>query len=144
MQKLYSHGVLSTITPARTWLLHEGACLGCSFKEITPRGNMVAPWRSTFTCSPSTCSLKEQPCSLEEQLCLKLCVNITFACEFWLKCFQVQSYSSLRNPSNDRLQAYIKNYYEMIMIAKKFKTYVFSRNNHVPKERKLKLTRETT
>jgi hypothetical protein len=35
------------------------------------------------------------------------------------------------------LQAYIKNYYEMIMIAKKFKTYVFSRNNHVLKEKEL-------
>jgi len=36
----------------------------------------------------------------------------------------------------------LKKNYEMIMIAKRFETYVFPRNNHVPEERKLKLPKE--
>ncbi len=41
-------------------------------------------------------------------MCLKFCVIITFAHEFWLKCFQLQSYNCPWNLSNDRWQAYIK------------------------------------
>ncbi len=32
----------------------------------------------------------------------------------------------------------------MTMIAKRFETYVFPRNSHVPEERKLKLIQEAT
>jgi hypothetical protein len=35
-------------------------------------------------------------------MCLKLCVNTTFSYELWLKCFQLQSCSSLWDLSNDR------------------------------------------
>jgi hypothetical protein len=44
----------------------------------------------------------------KKQFDSKLCVNITFACEFWLKCFRLQSCNSFRHLSNDRSQAYIK------------------------------------
>jgi hypothetical protein len=49
------------------------------------------------------------------------------------------------------LQAYIKNNYEKTIIVKRFKTYVYvslgevgfsSGNNHVPREKELKLSRE--
>jgi len=49
-------------------------------------------------------SLGEQPCSIWEKMCLKLCVNIIFSYELWLKCFQLQSYTSPWDLSNDRLQ----------------------------------------
>jgi hypothetical protein len=56
------------------------------------------------------CSLGKHDlsCSLKEQMCSKLCVIITFAVEFWFKCFQVQSCNSPWDLSNDSLQNYIK------------------------------------
>jgi len=63
-----------------------------------------------------------------ELLCLKFYVNIILACEFSLKCFQLQSFNSLKDLFNDRSQSLYKNNYEMTMIIKKFKTYVFLGN----------------
>jgi hypothetical protein len=61
---------------------------------------------------------KEQPCSLKQQMCLKFRMNITFSCEFWLKCFQLQSFNSPQGLSNDRSKAYIKNYMRWLQLLK--------------------------
>jgi hypothetical protein len=64
---------------------------------------------------------------LREQMCPKFCVIIILSYEFWLKCIQLQSCNSSQGCSNDRSQDYIKET-EMVMVAKRFKTYVFLEN----------------
>ncbi len=71
---------------------------GCSLKE------------HGLSCSLGKhgCSLGEHGlgCSPKEQMCQKLCVYITFACEFWLNCLQLKSCSYPRDLSNDKSQVH--------------------------------------
>jgi hypothetical protein len=92
------------IVPLGThWLALGGIPLGNDLNCVPPRNNHV-PTRSK---------------------CNELCVIITFAFKFWLKCF-LQSCSFIWDLSNERLQVYI--YKEMIVKAKRFGTYVSSGN----------------
>ncbi len=55
---------------------------------------------------------------LGEQMCSKLYLIVTFAYEFWLKCLQLCSCSSLWDLSNDRSQAYIKTNLRWLSLQK--------------------------
>jgi hypothetical protein len=53
-----------------------------------------------------------------KQMCLKFCLIIIFAYEFWLKCFLLQGCSSFWDLSNDRSQDYIKKYMKWLGLQK--------------------------
>lgn len=73
-------------------------------EEISPENNLnCVPLGSNHVLLGST----PKSCSPGEQMCSKLCIIITFAFEFWLKCFQLQSCISPWDLSNDSSQTYI-------------------------------------
>ncbi len=71
---------------------------------------------------------KEELCSAKKQMHVKLRVILYFSYEFGLNCFQFQSCSFSRNLSNNRSQGLYKNEHEMVIVPKRFGTYVFVRN----------------
>jgi len=88
-------------------------CLREQFKLFFPWGTIMFPREKNLNYP------KEQPCALgskalsclgeqpfpKKQMCLKLCLIVIFAYEFWLKCLQLQSCNPFQNNSNDKMQA---------------------------------------
>ncbi len=70
-----------------------------------------------------------------EQMCPKFRLIITFAYEFWLKCFQLQSCSPPRDLSNDRSQAYIKTNMKWLWLQK-YSEHIFYRGTWAFPQRK--------
>ncbi len=103
IQKLFTQSFKHNCSPAK-----HGYSQGELLRGEQPLN--LLPWGATMF--------------LWEHLCLKFYVNIILACEFYLKCFQLQSCNFLQDLPNDRSQSLYKNNYVMTIIVKKFKTYV--------------------
>ncbi len=109
-------------------------------EKISPKNNLNFPKEQPKLCSPGEqpCSPGKQPksYSLGEQMCSKLYMIITFASEFWLKCFQLQSCISPWNLSNDSSQTYIKTNMRWLWLLKISK-HMFPRGTWAFPRRKL-------
>jgi hypothetical protein len=60
----------------------------------------------------------------KKQIRAKFCAILYFSYEFGLNCFQLQSCSFSQDLSNNRSQSFYKNEHEMVIVAKRFGTYV--------------------